>query len=154
MSLNEIWLLREHRTNASPEWSQARRERYLVVRTVRQPCSVDQAVWPVDANGSEVFVSVVNGRPNDARIFGAWNRVEVRRGVERLGYDVADETMTSALMNCGFTGADAGTAAASWGARLNERHLFRSVEDALAFRAEAELRIPEHAPFFVYGLYR
>ena len=41
----------------------------------------------------------------------------------------------------------------NWGPRLNEHHLFKNAESAFAFRLVTNRRVPEHAPFFVYGLW-
>jgi len=70
-----------------------------------------------------------------------------------LGFDVADGSLLSGLMNCGYSTDEVDALRARWAPRLNERHLFGSIEDALAFRKVTDRRVPEHAPFFVYGLY-
>lgn len=70
-----------------------------------------------------------------------------------LGFDVADGSLLSGLMNCGYSADTVEALRARWAPRLNERHLFGSIEDALAFREMTDHRVPEHAPFFVYGLY-
>jgi hypothetical protein len=151
--LSEFWLAREERARVVPAWTDDRRKLYLLCAAAR-PLSVDRAVWPLEEKGQAVFISFVNARLDDERTFGDWNRVDVPAEVELIGYDVADATMLSALMNCAFSEPDARTAATRWSARLNEHHLFGNAEDALAFRSESETRVPEHAPFFVYGLYR
>lgn len=70
-----------------------------------------------------------------------------------LGFDVADGSLLSGLMNCGYAADEVGALRARWEPRLNDRHLFSSIGDALAFRDVTDGRVPEHAPFFVYGLY-
>lgn len=70
-----------------------------------------------------------------------------------LGFDVADGSLLSGLTNCGYAPDEVDVLRARWGPRLNESHLFSSIGDALAFREVADARVPEHAPFFVYGLY-
>ncbi|MCC6486944.1 MAG: hypothetical protein IT364_05535, partial [Candidatus Hydrogenedentes bacterium] len=71
-----------------------------------------------------------------------------------LGFDVADlGGSVSGLMNCGYSAGDS-AAVVEFGPLLNECHLFDCVEDAQRFRARADERVPEHAPFFVYGLWR
>jgi hypothetical protein len=52
-------------------------------------------------------------------------------------------------MNCGYTADEIGPLRARWGPRLDDRHLFSSIADALAFRDVTHGRVPEHAPFFV-----
>lgn len=69
----------------------------------------------------------------------------------RLGYDVADPGMISGLMNCGY-GEEREALVAAWAARLNAAGLFDSLDDALAFRALTDARVPEHAPFAVFEL--
>ncbi len=71
-----------------------------------------------------------------------------------LGYDVADESFVSALMNCGYPDREvARRARAEWATCLNSNHLFDDAESAKAFTLEADKRIREHAPFFVLGLW-
>ena len=72
-----------------------------------------------------------------------------------LGYDVADYYLMSGLSNCGYTReAEAASLAPDWAPRLNEWHLFGNPADATAFAAVTAERVPEHAPFYAYGLYR
>jgi hypothetical protein len=70
-----------------------------------------------------------------------------------LGFDVADGSLLSGLMNCGYAADEVSALRARWEPRLNDRHLFSSIGDALEFREVADARMPEHAPFFAYGLY-
>jgi hypothetical protein len=70
-----------------------------------------------------------------------------------LGYDIADGGFISGLTNCGYTGAGVQELRGQWAGHLNEHHLFGALEQALAFRALTERRVPEHAPFFVFGLW-
>ena len=70
-----------------------------------------------------------------------------------LGYDVADAALTSGLSNCGFQEEERDRLRAEWGGRLNDNGLFDSRDDAVAFRALSDNRIPEHAPFYVFALY-
>jgi hypothetical protein len=71
-----------------------------------------------------------------------------------LGFDVADAGFISGLSNCGYEPAERAELRAVWAASLNEHHLFRDVERALAFRTLSDERVADHAPFFVYSLYR
>jgi hypothetical protein len=73
-----------------------------------------------------------------------------------LGYDVADlGGSISGLMNCGFLPGqeDVEALRAVWGPKLNARHLFDDVADAVAFKDFSNQRVPEHRPFFVNGLW-
>jgi hypothetical protein len=72
---------------------------------------------------------------------------------EFLGYDVADGAI-SGLTNCGYTDDEPQAARARWVPLLNESHLFARAEDAFDFAAYSDVRVPEHAPFSVFGLWR
>jgi hypothetical protein len=72
---------------------------------------------------------------------------------ERLGFDVGDGSLVSGLSNCGYLPEEAQLLRPQWVTRLNETHLFDDPLHAFQFRNAAEERVPEHAPFFVYGLY-
>jgi hypothetical protein len=71
-----------------------------------------------------------------------------------LGYDVADYDLLGGLTNCGYTSEEAESLAPVWVPLINERHLFGRPEDATAYAAVTAQRVPEHAPFFVYGIYQ
>ena len=71
---------------------------------------------------------------------------------ELLGYDVTDGSI-SGLSNCGCETVELNRARAQWAPKLNEHHLFRQVDDALAFAQSSNARVPEHAPFGVAGLW-
>lgn len=72
-----------------------------------------------------------------------------------LGYDISDEGLLSGLMNCGYPDDPAQKLAlrSKWGAHLNANHLFENQGKAFMFKEYADDRVPEHAPFFVYGLW-
>jgi hypothetical protein len=70
-----------------------------------------------------------------------------------LGFDVSDGGLLSGLSNCGYTPDEIHMLRPQWQPRLNARHLFDAVEDAFEFRQLTDARVPEHAPFFVFGLY-
>jgi hypothetical protein len=71
-----------------------------------------------------------------------------------LGYDIADQDMISGLSNCGYGAEEKYLLQQTWPARLNEYGLFMSLEHAVEFQKITERRVPEHAPFYVYGLFR
>jgi len=71
-----------------------------------------------------------------------------------LGYDVADYDLLGGLTNCGYTPREAAALAPVWAPLLNEWHLFGKPEDATAYAAVTAGRVPEHAPFFGYGIYQ
>jgi hypothetical protein len=70
-----------------------------------------------------------------------------------LGYDVSDHSLLSGLSNCGYLEEEKRRFEKQWGEHLNHYHLFTEVEPAVEFREVSDRRVPEHAPFFVYGLY-
>jgi len=73
---------------------------------------------------------------------------------ELLGYDVADDVMTSGLTNCGYSKEESGEIGQRWASQLNRHHLFDDVNLALQFKDITDARVHEHAPFFVFGLFR
>ncbi len=72
-----------------------------------------------------------------------------------LGFDVSDQWLLSGLSNCGFLPEldDIASQRAKWGPQLNQHHLFDSLDAATAFKDFSNLRVQEHAPFFVFGLW-
>lgn len=70
-----------------------------------------------------------------------------------LGYDVADSGFISGLSNCRYDPAEVAALRGTWSSHLNEHHLFADVDKALAFKGMTERRVPEHAQFFVFGLW-
>jgi len=71
-----------------------------------------------------------------------------------LGFDiVADQSLLSGLMNCGFNDSERAFAVKEWSKELNDHHLFRSLDNAVEFRAWSDKRVIEHAPFSVWGIY-
>lgn len=69
-----------------------------------------------------------------------------------LGYDIADPS-TSGLSNCGYTDEELIALRPLWAPHLNECHLFDDLDKAIEFRELTGARVPEHAPFFVIGLW-
>jgi hypothetical protein len=72
---------------------------------------------------------------------------------EFLGYDIADAARISGLSNCGYTSEDK-RQLLGWEMRLNDFGLFPDLQDAIAFRAVTDKRVSEHAPFWIFGIYR
>jgi hypothetical protein len=75
-------------------------------------------------------------------------------GSTLLGYDVADAGRISGLSDCGYTKEELKDLAPVWAPRLNSFGLLSTLEDAVAFRQLTDHRVPEHAPFWVYALWR
>ena len=79
---------------------------------------------------------------------------QIPEGSTLLGYDVADAGWISGLSNCGYTEEETEALSAAWGSRLNSVGLLSTLEDAVEFRQVSDQRVPEHAPFWVYALWR
>jgi hypothetical protein len=69
-----------------------------------------------------------------------------------LGFDVATAALISGLCNCGYNENEAESLRRKWGRILNEHGLLPTFEQALDFRVLSNLRVPEHAPFFIFRL--
>lgn len=70
-----------------------------------------------------------------------------------IGYDVCDRALLSGLLNCAYSEEEKARLQPLWEPSLNDSHLFNSVAMASRFASEAAARVPEHAPFFIFGLY-
>ena len=75
-------------------------------------------------------------------------------GWQRLGLDVADGSLVSGLSECGYTDEETPEARERWAGALNSHHLFEDEGAALDFAGFCDTRLPRHAPFFVFGVYR
>jgi hypothetical protein len=75
----------------------------------------------------------------------------VGRDWQLLGYDVADQHLTSSLANL-REGRD--ILRATVGPQLNQHGLFSSRQDALSFRGQSDQLFSVYGPFCVYSLYR
>ena len=167
-------------TVPDPSWTVDRRTRFLLRGDVESVRSVDPIVWvrPLElpsapeAGGlwpelSDLFAAAhtldhadaitvritaleEDGQtPDSAGLIGpAFERYDL------LGYDVADYDLLGGLTNCGYTPDEAASLAPVWAPLLNKWHLFDNPEDATVFAAVTAKRVPEHAPFFAYGIYQ
>jgi hypothetical protein len=165
---------------SDPSWTADRRARHLLRRDVPLVRSVDPLVWerppglppPPEAEGlwpnlpdllaaaraldraGAVVVRITalgedGGTPENLDPVGsAFERHDL------LGYDVADYDLLGGLTNCGYTPEEAASLAPVWASLLNEWHLFGKPEDATAYAAVTAQRVPEHAPFYGYGIYQ
>jgi hypothetical protein len=70
-----------------------------------------------------------------------------------LGYDIADDGLISALSNCGYSNDEIILARKAYAPFLNKHGLIKDIKTAEKFRSYSETRVPDHAPFFVFGLY-
>lgn len=76
------------------------------------------------------------------------------RSWEFLGYDISDTWLLSGLTNCGYSDAESRILRANWSRRLNMHHLFNNPKDAIKFRNMTNVRVPSHAPFHVFSIFR
>ena len=166
-------------TVADLSWTAERRTRFLLRRDVKSVRSVDPLVWerpqglPPAPEAAGLWPSL-SGLLAAAQAPGHLDAVTVRitaleddeqaletagpvgPAFERsdlLGYDVADYDLLGGLSNCGYTPEEAESLAPAWAPLLNEWHLFDDPEAATAFAAVTAQRVPEHAPFYAYGIY-
>lgn len=70
-----------------------------------------------------------------------------------LGYDIADDGLTSALSNCEYSAPEMIVARNMFAPFINDHGLIDNMENALRFRDYSSTRVPEHTPFFVYSLW-
>jgi hypothetical protein len=71
-----------------------------------------------------------------------------------LGFDVTDGGFLSGLSGCGYEAGERPALVQQWSPHLNHHHLFDDAGKAFEFRSLSNYRVPEHAPFFVIGLWR
>ena len=171
------------RALAPEAWPPDRRSAYLLRPSVAHPLSTDPLVWPrviedqelatrlvePDLARLEARLSHVDPRsyaivalsilpvpayPDGLRHLAAPEPPAVDDTWTRLGYDVSDGALLSGLSNSGYAARDVRALRSVWEPQLNEHHLFDDAARALEFRVLAERRVPEHAPFFVFGLLR
>jgi len=72
-----------------------------------------------------------------------------------LGYDVSDTYFLSGLSNCGYSdGNERGRLARQYAEHLNKYHLLTTLTSATELRVFNNARVVEHAPFFIYCLFK
>jgi hypothetical protein len=75
-------------------------------------------------------------------------------GWQFLGFDVTDGGFLSGLSDCGYDANDQPALVRQWSPHLNNSHLFHDAGKAFEFRTLSNKRVPDHAPFFVIGLWK
>ena len=157
-------------------WPPERRATFLLRPSVAQPLSTDPLVWPrvveesallapslrglqrrltgIDGPYAVIAVSLLSvpPGPDSLRALPTPEPAAIDGGWRRLGYDVSDAALLSGLSNCGYDAGGVDALRARWAPELNDHHLFGDPARALEFRELTDERVPEHAPFFVYGL--
>jgi hypothetical protein len=73
---------------------------------------------------------------------------------ECLGYDIADQDLLSGLSNCAYTPEELADLRPRFSSQVNEHGLIASYPIADELRRRTDERVPEHAPFFCFALYR
>jgi hypothetical protein len=164
---------------SDPSWTADRRTRHLLRRDVASVRSVDTLVWaqPLEfppapepgglwpdlsdlsaaAHGldhADAMVVRITAFEEDGPSPESTSTGPAAGRYDLLGYDVADYYLLSGLTNCGYKPQEAASLAPAWAPLLNKWHLFGNPEDATAFAAVTAERVPEHAPFFAYGIYQ
>lgn len=109
-----------------------------------------QLIGPRAAAASILYADI--GTPDHMWVSGLTVE-EVHRFGVLLGYDVADIDWVSGLSNCGYERGEVEEAGAMFGRLLNENGLFTDFDAALRCAEYTSLRVPEHAPFYPYGVY-
>lgn len=168
-------------TVADPGWTAERRTIYLLRHDVASVRSVDPDVWvrpPGLPSAPRPEPESVGLRSHLSDLLAAASGLDLAGAVtvriteldedaqtaesagpgsaryDLLGYDVADYYLMSGLANCGYSPEEAASLAPDWAPLLNEWHLFGNPADATAFAAVTAERVPEHAPFYAYGVYQ
>jgi hypothetical protein len=108
-------------------------------------------------------IMAISANENDAAILEERNEFVrsayspgdlVAMGWSCIGFDVGSSYGDlSGLMNCGYTPTEKPGLVSRFAIHLNERGLFDSSAEADEFRANCDVRVAEHAPFVVYGLW-
>ena len=167
-------------TVPDPGWTADRRTVFLLRRDVASVRSVDtlvwerlaglppppvpEGLWPTPADlfaaagaldlADAVAVRITTVEEDGGTPESAGTSEPASETYDLLGYDVADYDLLSGLTNCGYSAEEAASLVPAWASLLNEWHLFGNPEDATAFAAVTAKRVPEHAPFYAYGIYQ
>jgi hypothetical protein len=162
---------------SDPSWTADRRALYLLRRDVVSARSVDPMVWerspglprPPGPMGLwpnlSDLLAVARALDQSSAVVVRITAFEEDREsppsadpaagqFDLVGYDVADYGLISGLTNCGYKPEEVASLAPVWVPRLNQWHLFDDPDDADAYATITEQRVPEHAPFFGYGIYQ
>jgi hypothetical protein len=123
----------------SPDLSDLRRRMHggqnsnatVVALSVPTDAAADMGIWDIDVAQYEM--------PRSSWTF--------------IGYDIAEAGFWSGLSNCGYRPDEAIAIRERFAGDLNDFHLFAEQAVAEEFRSVTDRRVPEHAPFYVLGLF-
>jgi hypothetical protein len=164
----ELWtaLERLQRPIELPEWHGSRQHLWdslpnLEVFLTAHDAKLPKPYWVIAIGWSDTIrppreihgVDVVIPYSEDAFV-DYTDPLETDPAWELLGYDVSDFWLQSAVSNCGLWSEEFDGRNALYEGDLNEHILFCSPDIADQFRQDADLLVPEHAPFFVYSLHK
>jgi hypothetical protein len=159
-------------TLPGPSWIADRRAVYLLRRDVPAVRSVDRQVW-TRPPGLPQAPAIEQLWPSHAEVLAAAQGLDLANTMivqitadleddesgpvpdqaSLIGFDVADYWLMSGLANCGYSPEEAASLTPVWAPLLNEWHLFSTLADATAYAEVTDQRVPEHAPFYAYGIY-
>lgn len=105
-------------------------------------------------DGVSIGVQLIYQERKEADPFIGVEASPVPSSADVLGFDVATRTPISGLCNCGYNQTEVRQLRAEWGHRLNVHGLLQTIDDAGRFKEMTNDRVPEHAPFYVYKLFR
>ncbi|MDH5756752.1 MAG: hypothetical protein OEZ55_08810 [Nitrospinota bacterium] len=95
-----------------------------------------------------------NPYPTTVDVLGEENRViDLPDGMSLAGYDIADSSEISGLTNCGYEPEEKIELVSRFGPMLNKYGLFSDLDRAMEFKQDCDLRVREHAPFYIYAIY-
>jgi hypothetical protein len=112
------------------------------------------ARFPGAQGGVSIGVQLIYNEGREPNPFISVEASAVPAKADVLGFDVATPAPISGLSNCGYDQLEVHQLRAEWAHRLNAYGLLESVDLAERFREMTNKRVPEHAPFYVYKLFR
>lgn len=105
-------------------------------------------------HGVGLGVEVIYRESKEINLFNGVEASAIPSSAEVLGFDVATPAPISGLCNCGYDPSEIQQLRDEWENKLNEYGLLGSVEHARHFKEMTNKRVPEHAPFYLYKLFR
>lgn len=99
-----------------------------------------------------MFIHVQGSIPGYIEAFGA-SSIDASMHGFFLGFDVADEGLTSALCNCAYTEQEMIFATEEYAGQINRHGLIGELSCAKNFLKYSDKRVPDHSPFYVYSLH-